>query len=68
MNIVNDGDEYLIRYMEIIESGTTEEFITFAKAYNIFQVPRAKVYVRMCDKIKARLDREGLSHEVVRPE
>jgi hypothetical protein len=54
--------------MEIIESGTTEEFITFAKAYNIFQVPRAKVYVRMCDKIKARLDREGLSHEVVRPE
>jgi len=52
----------------IIENGTNEEFINFAKSYNIFQPNGTKFYKLMCDKIKARLDREGLSHETVRPE
>lgn len=68
MNIVNDGEEILTKYKKIIDEGTTDEFISFAKGYNIFQVPRSKVYTKMVDRIKARLDREGLDYEIVRPE
>ena len=46
----------------------TSEFIAYAKKYNIFKTSHSKFYDMMCDKIKARLDREGLSHETVRPE
>lgn len=52
----------------IIENGTREEFIEFAKQYNIFQPNGTKFYKMMCDKIKARLDHEGLDYEIVRPE
>ena len=53
---------------EIINNSTKEEFIDFAKSYNIFQESNSKLYDMVCDKIKARLDREGLSHDTVRPE
>lgn len=66
--IVNDGYNFIADYCNIIENGTKEEFLSFAKTYNIFQVPRTKIYKEMCDKIKARLDREGLDYETVRPE
>jgi len=68
MNLVNDGEEILKKYEKIISEGTIEEFISFAKKYNIFQVSRSKRYTKMCDMIKARLDREGLDYEIVRPE
>lgn len=55
-------------YMNIIENGTTIEFLQFAKSYNIFQESGTKIYETICNKIKQRLDKEGLSHEVVRPE
>jgi hypothetical protein len=54
--------------LELIDNGSIEDVINFAKSYNIFQPNGTKFYQLMCDKIKARLDREGLSHEVVRPE
>lgn len=53
---------------EIINNSTKEEFIDFAKKYNIFQESNSKVYDNVCNKIKQRLDREGLSHDIVRPE
>jgi hypothetical protein len=53
---------------EIINNFTKEEFIDFAKKYNIFQESHSKVYDNVCNKIKTRLDREGLSYETVRPE
>lgn len=52
----------------IIENGTTEDFIKFAKQYNIFQSKGTQYYHIMCKKIKDRLDREGLDYEIVRPE
>lgn len=64
----NDGIDMISIYIDICENGTLEDFIKFAKEYNIFQVPRAKVYTKMCERIKARLDREGLDYEIVRPE
>jgi predicted house-cleaning noncanonical NTP pyrophosphatase (MazG superfamily) len=53
---------------EIINNSTKQEFIDFAKKYNIFQESKSKVYDEVCNKIKARLDREGLDYEIVRPE
>jgi predicted house-cleaning noncanonical NTP pyrophosphatase (MazG superfamily) len=53
---------------DIINNSNQEEFLEFAKKYNIFQQSNSKVYDEVCNKIKARLDREGLSHETVRPE
>ena len=64
----NDGVDFISIYIDICENGALEDFIQFAKEYNIFQVPRTKVYSKMCDRIKARLDREGLDYEIVRPE
>lgn len=65
---VHDGHNFIADYCNIIENGTMQEFVTFAKSYNIFQTPRTKIYKEMCDKIKQRLDREGLSYETVRPD
>lgn len=44
------------------------EFITFAKKYNIYQQSNSKFYDLVCNKIKERLDKEGLDYEIVRPE
>lgn len=55
-------------FFDKIENLSTTEFIQFAKKYNIFQESNSKLYDDICNRIKARLDREGLSHETVRPE
>jgi len=55
--------------IKVIEEGTVNDFITFAKHYTIFQTNNnGKLYKLTCDKIKARCDREGLSYETVRPD
>lgn len=54
--------------MELIKNGNLDEFIEFSKKYNIFQTSNSRIYTEMCDEIKARLDKEGLSHNTVRPE
>lgn len=54
--------------MDLVENLSLPDFIKWAKEYNIFQESNSKAYIRVCDLIKARLDREGLSHETVRPE
>jgi len=59
---VTDNPSYFIDTLPL------NEFIEWAKSYNIFQESNSKVYDRNCQQIKARLDREGLSHETVRPE
>jgi hypothetical protein len=64
LNAVNKLNEF----NDIIENKPLDEFIPFAKRYNIFQENGTKFYQSMCDKIKARLDREGLDYETVRPE
>jgi len=60
---------FKINFDEKINDPDIHNFIVFAKQYNIFHPePHAKLYIETCDKIKARLDREGLSYETVRPE
>ena len=55
--------------METIANGPIEEVIALAKShYNIFVPNSGKLYTEMCNRIKARLDKEGLSHEICRPE
>ena len=51
-----------------IDNLPVSEFIAYAKKYNIFKTSHSKFYDFICDKIKARLDREGLDYEIVRPE
>lgn len=54
--------------IQIIESGSLEDFIKLAKEYNIFQQSTNKFYLSMCQKIKDRLVKEGLTEDIVRPE
>jgi hypothetical protein len=54
-------------WTNICVNGSLEEFLIFAKQYNIFQISRSRLYDDICNKIKARLDREGLPYETVRP-
>lgn len=51
-----------------IEESSQEDFIQFAKNYNIFQPNGTAFYRMMCDKIKARCDREGLDYNIVKPD
>lgn len=66
--IVHDGENIVEQWVNVIENGSKNDFIAFAKQYNIFQTPRSKIYILICDKIKARLDREGLPYDTVRPD
>jgi len=69
MRIIQSNNfENFYKNLELIENGNIQDVIAYAKQYNIFQTNGTKFYKMMCDKIKARLDREGLSHETVRPE
>lgn len=67
MKIINFTN-FVDKMFHDIENLPKDDFIIFAKKYNIFKISHSKFYDMMCDKIKARLDREGLSHETVRPE
>lgn len=58
----------LLDTIELVKNGNLQEFINFAKSYNIFQTGGTKSYKMLCDLIKERLDREGLSYDIVRPE
>ncbi len=60
-NILGQLDE------KIFESNV-QDFIQFAKTYNIFQTGGTKFYHDTCDKIKKRCEQEGLSLETIRPE
>ena len=51
-----------------IDNLSTPEFIIYAKKYNIFKISHSKFYDFVCNKIKARLDREGLDYEIVKPD
>jgi len=66
--MITNQTNTLPEIIDMIENGTTQDFIVFAKSYNIFQMGGTKFYQMMCDKIKERLDKEGLSYETVRPE
>ena len=59
-------ENYYDTMFDIVENGELQDFINFAKSYNIFQISNSKFYDLMCDKIKARLDREGLSYDVLK--
>lgn len=56
------------QFNDTIENSSIEDFINFAKEYNIFQPNGTQFYKLTCQKIKERLDREGLDYEIVRPE
>jgi hypothetical protein len=56
------------RILNIISDGSTEDFINFAKTYNIFQESRSKVYDRICNLIRERMIKENLSYDLIKPE
>lgn len=67
---MNSFDCYLKykKILDTIDNGPIDEFIEFAKNYNIFQQSNNKFYKMMCDKIKTRLDKEGLDYNIVKVE
>ena len=50
----------------LIETTSLDEFLTFAKEYNIFQVSNSKFYDMTCDKIRQRLTKEGLTEDALK--
>jgi hypothetical protein len=55
--------------IELIKNGPIDQMIEYSKNhYDIFSNNSGKLYNQMCDLIKARLDKEGLSHEIIRPD
>jgi hypothetical protein len=52
----------------IIESGSLSDFLDFAKSYNIFQDSNNKFYKLNCEKIRARLAKENLTEDAIRPQ
>ena len=50
----------------LIDNGDVNEFIAYAKTYNIFQESNNKFYAQMCQRIRDRLSRENLSEDVLR--
>lgn len=56
------------KIIELIEYGPLDDFISWAKEYNIFQSSTNKFYLSICQKVKDRLQKENLSLDIVRPE
>lgn len=55
--------------IDIIENGSISDVIVLAKThYNLFVPNSGKLYTMMCNKIKERLDKEGLPYDICRPE
>lgn len=52
----------------IIENGNLDEFLAFAKSYNIFQESKNNCYQSICAKIRQRLQKEKLDETIIRPE
>jgi hypothetical protein len=52
--------------LNIIDNSPVDEFINFAKEYNIFQESDNRFYKSICDRIKKRLASENLSQDVLR--
>ena len=50
----------------VTENGTLDEFLTFAKKYNIFQVSNSSFYDETCEKIRQRLIKEGLTEDALK--
>jgi len=50
----------------LIDSGDVNQFIAYAKTYDIFQESNSKFYTQMCQRIRDRLNRENLSEDVLR--
>lgn len=54
--------------LNLINDGNIDDVIAFAKSYNIFQENGTNAYKFFCQQIKDRLDKEGLSYDVVQPD
>lgn len=54
--------------MNIINNGNKEQFIEFAKRYNIFQETDNKFYAFICNKIKDRAKKDNIDLNLLRPE
>jgi len=56
----------IIRIETLISTGPIDELIEYAKEYNIHQVSNSKRYSEQVDKIKNRLNAEGIDPETIR--
>jgi hypothetical protein len=63
----SEGFKKIQQMNDVVESGSLQEFLDFAKTYNIFQESNNKFYKSMCEKIRQRLIKENLTEDDVRP-
>jgi hypothetical protein len=65
INPIN-GIEKNNKLIDIIENGNIDDFVKTAKEFNIFQESNNKFYLSICEKIRARLQKENLTEDVVK--
>lgn len=65
---IDDNINWPQVWTELCENGPLDDFLIWAKEYNIFQVSRSTLYDEMCEKIRTRMNKEGLDPETLRTE
>lgn len=66
--MINLDDYPYIKTLNFIDKGNIVEVIEFAKKENIFASKINRFEQGLVEKIKQRLDREGLNYDIVKPE
>lgn len=68
MRIINVDDYMFYKVLNLIDSGPIDEVIEYAKKENVLG-ERINTWQRcVTERVKERLDKEGLSYDIVRPE
>jgi len=68
MNHIHVDDYLFYKILKLIDDGDIQDVIDYAKKENVLG-ERINTWQRcVTERIKERLDREGLDYEIVRPE
>lgn len=68
MRIIHLDDYLFYKILRMIDNGDINEVIDYAKKEQLY-VRQINTWQRCClERINERLDREGLSHDIIRPE
>lgn len=68
MRLINVDDYLFYKVLNLIDNGPIEEVIQYAKKENLY-TQQINTWQRCyLERIKTRLDHEGLSYDIIRPE
>ena len=68
MNHIHVDDYLFYRILKLIDEGNIDEVISYAKKENLYNQQINTGQRCFLERINQRLDKEGLSHDIIRPE